>query len=98
MFIKMLSFGLVLVEAMIWELPIVANNWRAGKEVMGSSPGGICYDIGASHDEALAQALMAMMDQRDNFEAWGKANRKRYETHFSLDCLRDNLIEIVNLA
>jgi len=92
------SFGLVLVEAMIWELPIVASNWRAGKEVLGQPLGGICYDIGASHDKALNLALLEMMNQRSKWASWGRANRDRYENHFSLDCLRDNLIKIVNLA
>ena len=90
------SFGLVLVEAMIWELPIIASNWRAAGEIMGEAPGGICYEIGDSHESALEKALFKIMKSPELWTKWGQANRRRYEKLFSLTCLRSNLKKVIS--
>jgi len=90
------SFGLVLVEAMIWKRPIITSHWRAAGEVMGDNPGGICYEIGNSHEAALEKALLQVMESRESWPRWGKMNRQRYEKLFSIRCLRTNLLNIIN--
>jgi glycosyltransferase involved in cell wall biosynthesis len=79
------SFGLVMVEAMMWGLPVVATDWRGNREVLGEPPGGRCYPPGADHAAALAAALGAALDERTRWPAWGVANRRRYEQRFRDD-------------
>ena len=89
------SFGLVLVEAMIWSLPIVASDWRASSEVIGRPPGGICYSINGDHSGSLEKALEKMLASQSEWTRWGQINRTRYEQHYSISCLRNNLISIL---
>jgi glycosyltransferase involved in cell wall biosynthesis len=75
------SFSLVLVEAMMWGLPIVATDWRANREVMGEG-GGVCFDPYPDLQRALANALMDTLDRRSLWEQWGRRNRDRYVEAF----------------
>lgn len=51
------SFGLVLVEAMMWDLPIVATDWRGNRDVLGSEFDGDCFTIAPELSASLAAAL-----------------------------------------
>jgi len=90
------SFGLVLVEAMMWELPVIAHNWRATSEIMGELKGGICYDINGRHDDALVDAITMALSNKDQWGEWRKINRKMYEENYSIDSLRENLVGILS--
>jgi len=79
------SFGLVMVEAMMWRLPIVASDWRANREMLGDPPGGRCYELGDDPVAALEGALGAALGERARWAAWGEANRARYEARFRDD-------------
>ncbi len=74
------SQPLVLIEAMMWGLPIVATDWRAHAEILGVPPGGICYP--PEPGPALERALETAIAARDLFGAWGEDNRRRYEQLF----------------
>lgn len=73
------SFGLVLAEAMMWGLPVVASDWRANREVLGPGDNWL-YDP----DEAtgLATALKKALAQKAGWDSCGQMNRQRYETHY----------------
>jgi glycosyltransferase involved in cell wall biosynthesis len=71
------SFSLVLVEAMMWALPIVATDWRANREVIGER-GGVCFEPFPHLEWALTNALRNALDRRSLWEQWGQHNRKRY--------------------
>ncbi|MDP0490131.1 MAG: glycosyltransferase family 4 protein [Verrucomicrobiota bacterium JB023] len=86
------SFGMVLIEAMHWSLPIVATDWRANTEVCGPQLGGVVArevekDLAGSLERALRQAL----EQRSQWAEWGQANRRRYEEQFTTKKLEENL-------
>lgn len=51
------SFGLVMVEAMMWGLPIVATDWRGNRDVLGVDFEGVCYPVGDDPAATLAAAL-----------------------------------------
>jgi glycosyltransferase involved in cell wall biosynthesis len=76
------SFGLVLVEAMMWALPVVAADWRGASEVVGEEPGGICFKPFPDLTTGLTDALREMLRQRDQWPAWSSRNRARYEELF----------------
>jgi len=73
------SFGLVLAEAMMWGLPVVASDWRANSEVLGPGPNRL-YD--PTDAKGLARALVGALQQKTGWEACGQANRRRYETTY----------------
>jgi glycosyltransferase involved in cell wall biosynthesis len=88
------SFGLVLLEAMMWGLPIVATDWRANAEVLGGLVGGICYLPGTDHVISLTRALEEALDRRDDWPAWGARNRQRFH-RFSFERADEPLVRFV---
>ena len=89
------SFGLVLLEAMMMELPAVVTDWRANADVLGRGdpPGGII----TSADELiplkvrLKKALKSAITSREQWPEWGARNRARYLKEFSFDVYRARL-------
>jgi len=90
------SFGLVMVEAMMWGLPVVCSNWRANAEVFGSGSGGICFDIEEDLEASLVTALNTAIDSRQEWPAWGEVNRERFLENYRLEILRKNLVSLIN--
>jgi glycosyltransferase involved in cell wall biosynthesis len=83
-----------LIEAMMWGLPVVTTDWRANGEVAGSGeqlPGGICFPIGGDLVAAIATATDDAFDRREQWVAWGRRNRERYEHLYHIDVLKKNL-------
>ena len=90
------SFGLVLIEAMMWGLPVVTTDWRANAEVAGSAEpqtGGICFPIEGDLSASLASAVDGAFEHREQWVAWGRNNRERYENLYRIDVLKENLWE-----
>lgn len=73
------SFGLVLAEAMMWGLPVVASDWRANREVLGPGENWL-YD--PANAAGLAHALKKALEQKAEWKSCGRANRRRYETNY----------------
>ncbi len=72
------SFGRVMVEAMMWALPVVATDWRGNTEVLGDNPGGIYVPIEPDLVLNLTAALERAFEQKDNWKEWGTRNRARF--------------------
>jgi len=85
------SFGMVLIEAMMFGLPLVVSDWRANAEVArGMDCGGIIYQPSENHAQALAAALRQALEQMTEWNEWGRRNRKHYETYYRINRLREN--------
>jgi glycosyltransferase involved in cell wall biosynthesis len=89
------SFGLVLVEAMMWALPIVATDWRGSREVVGEDVGGICFRPEPGLSGALTGALIAALEEQPQWRTWGAKNRERYQLLFKNDPLHSRLAAAV---
>jgi glycosyltransferase involved in cell wall biosynthesis len=76
------SFGVVLVEAMIWRLPIVASRWRGNLDVLTSRAGGVCFSISPFLERDIKSALQEALDQQSNWAEWGAINRAIFEQHY----------------
>lgn len=76
------SFGLVLVEAMAWRLPIVATDWRGNRDVMTSEIGGICFPV-QSLARDLEGALSDALRRKTEWPQWGRTNRRIFEQRYS---------------
>lgn len=75
------SFGLVMVEAMMWGLPVIATDWRANSEVMGNPLPGICYEIEKTPSGSLSESLGKFEDSTNLWPTWSAIGRQRF-----LDC------------
>jgi glycosyltransferase involved in cell wall biosynthesis len=78
------SFGLVLLEAMMFGLPILATDWRGNRDVLGDPPGGIVFPADAPLATQIEQAIREAVARRSEWPLWGARNRKRFESHFRL--------------
>lgn len=76
------SFGLVMVEAMMWGLPILATDWRGNRDVAG--PGGIYAAVDESMRIQFAETLRKAFAQPQALVAGGTRSRRRFEEHFCL--------------
>lgn len=72
------SFPLVLLEAMMWGLPIVATDWRSHAEILGHPPGGICFEPTLDLAGAIETALGDAFARREEWSEWSASNRRRY--------------------
>jgi glycosyltransferase involved in cell wall biosynthesis len=87
------GFGLVLLEAMSYKLPIVASNSTAIPEVVGST-GGLFFQAG-NHLE-LCDALSRMVD-KENLDRYSQLSKNRI-LDFSPRTMSKKITEIYELA
>ncbi len=76
------SFGLVLVEAMSWQLPIIASDWRGNAEVLTTQAGAVCFPVTSVLSEDIGKALEDAMQQRHQWKEWGMKNRSIFEDRY----------------
>ena len=93
------SFGLVMVEALMWGLPIVASQWRGNQDVIGGSDGSLLFSPSDSV-AALADSLRAMFRQREKWPELGQRNRELFLSDYHPSgrrrSLADLLVDIAN--
>ena len=75
------SFGLVLVEAMMWGLPILATDWRSNAEVLAGGINRLIPHAGNLPQE-IAQGLGAMARDPEGRRAMGESNRALFERRY----------------
>jgi glycosyltransferase involved in cell wall biosynthesis len=89
------SFGLVLAEAMMWGLPIVASDWKANREVVG--PGeNIIFPLGRT--ENLSEAIVKAAKERERWPIIGLQNRQRYESRYKLGANPTLVEDLIRIA
>lgn len=90
------SFGMVMIEAMQWGLPLVVTDWRANLEVCGPAFGGVvASDPKDDLTTSLRVALETALGDRTTWQAWGQHNREIYEQRFTMTVLRRRLLRLV---
>ena len=73
----------VVIEAMQFGLPIVATDWRGIPDMIQDGVQGILVPVGDA--AALAQALLALLQNTERRQQMGEAARKRYESGFTIE-------------
>jgi len=68
------SFGIVMVEAMMWGLPVMALDRRANYEVLCSPP----EALRVRSQEVFAERLVEVIRHRSRWMEWGKENRGKF--------------------
>ena len=77
------SFGLVLIEAMQFMLPIVATRWRGIPDLVKDGFNGYLVDI--NMPEKIADKLNVLAKDQELRIQMGKNGRKRYEAEYTLE-------------
>ncbi len=90
------SFGIVLLEAMMYQMPLIASKWRGVQSVVEDGKNGFFVDI--RNSEQIAQALKRLFDDRMLFIEMAKASRQlfkeKYEIQKYLHCIEEVLLNI----
>jgi glycosyltransferase involved in cell wall biosynthesis len=82
------SFGVVLIEAMSFSLPIVATRWRGIPEVTGEE-GSLL--VAVRDPEALAAALSELLQSPELCARMGRKNRQRFLERFTMQTYRNGM-------
>ena len=90
------GFGIVLLEAMLAGLPIVATRVSAVPEVVVDGETGLLVEPG--DDAALGEALAALVADPERARTLGEAGRERARTEFSVARMTGRTIDVYREA
>lgn len=79
------AFGLVMPEAMVNEIPVIATRSEGATEIIENGKSGIL--VPNEDYKMLAQKILELHDDREQREFLGKNGRKRVEENFSLETM-----------
>jgi glycosyltransferase involved in cell wall biosynthesis len=74
------SFGLVLIEAMMCGIPVIATNWGASEEIITKDVGFICDSYESIE---LGEKLKTLITNEDLRISMGYKGRKKYLDEYS---------------
>jgi glycosyltransferase involved in cell wall biosynthesis len=86
------GFGMVLLEAMLAALPVVATRVSAVPEVVADGESGLLVEAGDA--DGLAAALDALLSDPARARAFGEAGLRRAREHFSLARMTERTIAL----
>ena len=86
------SFGLVALEAMQFELPVVATHWRGIPSVVRDGENG--YLVPIKNVKAVAGKLRLLLDNTEKRKAMGKRGREIYLQNFTLEKWYERMEEV----
>jgi len=87
------SFGNVLLEAMMFELPVITTRWRAIPGIVVEGETGFLVEI--KNAAAIADRLAQLLDDEGLKERMGKKGRERYRANYTIDQYLERTREIV---
>jgi len=83
------TFGIIQLEAMAYQLPVVASDWQGPKDVVVSGETGVLCPV---HDiNAFADALQSLADNPALRMQMGSAGQIRYQQYFTAECFIRNM-------
>lgn len=77
------SFGNVILEAMMFKLPVVATRWRGIQDIVDDGTTGFLVKINSPND--LADKLQFLIQDNSLREAMGNMGRKKYLQNYTLE-------------
>ena len=76
------SFGIVLLEGMMYQMPLIASRWRGIQSVVEEGRNGYLVDI--KNSEQIAEALTKLYDDRTLLENMAKESRQMFVEKYEL--------------
>ena len=86
------SFGIVLLEAMMYQMPVVASKWRGIQSIVDNSNG---YLVEIKNAEQIANCLTAMYDDRELLYKMGERSRALFEEKYELSIYLKELEKVM---
>jgi len=83
------TFGNVVVEAMQFQLPVVATRWRGIQSIVEDGRTG--YLVPACDSVALSEKIATLMANPDLRRSMGERGRQVFLEHFTVDTFRRNM-------
>jgi glycosyltransferase involved in cell wall biosynthesis len=77
------SFGLVILEAMQFQLPVIATKWRGLQSLIDEGGNGLLVDI--ANSTQIANCLEYFLKYPNKLIEFGKVGRKKYMESYTLD-------------
>ena len=90
------TFGLVAVEAMEYEIPVVASAEGGIKDIIDNGNSG--YTVEKNNPIALASAIELLIKDPELCISMGKAGRKLFEEKFTVEVFEKRMKECLNDA
>jgi glycosyltransferase involved in cell wall biosynthesis len=87
------SFGNVLLEAMMFELPVVTTRWRAIPGIVVEGETGFLVEV--QDAAAIAGRLARLLDDEELRTRMGRKGRARYLANYTIDKYLERTREIV---
>lgn len=87
------TFGLVLLEAMDYSLPIITTNIGGIPDIVENEKNGFCVD--SRNPETLAKAMAWMIEHPEEGMQMGLAGRKILEEKFTIERFESNICAIL---
>ena len=85
------SFGIVLLEAMAMELPVIATGNAGAKDIVVDNETGVLIE--PKNPELLADTIIGLINSPGKLEKFGKKGRLRVEENFTSDKIISRLEE-----
>lgn len=82
------GFGLVYIEAMRHQLPVIASVHDAAPEVVEDGVTGLCVDLDEG-TQALASAIIRLLQSPEEADSFGIAGRARWKARFTYAAFRE---------
>lgn len=83
------SFGIVLLEAMMYQMPVIASRWRGVQSVVEEGLNGFLVDI--KDVNQIANCLIDLYDHRDKIEEMGHKARNLFVEKYELSNYLSNM-------
>lgn len=77
------SFGIVLLEAMQYQMPIIGSKWRGIQSIISENENGFLIDIKNSNQ--IANAIEFFIDNNEKLRIFGAESRRLFEEKFTLE-------------
>lgn len=88
------SFGLVLLEGMMYQMPLIATRWRGIQSLVKDGENGYLVDI--RNAQQIAEKLILFNNNRSLMKAMGMKGRKMFEENYTVNRYVKNLNELFN--
>jgi glycosyltransferase involved in cell wall biosynthesis len=88
------GFPVVLLEAMMFELPVVSTKWRGIPEIVDEGETGLLVAPGDIED--LAAGLKKLLENLELRLSMGEKARKRYLAHFTAERYQQNMESVLS--
>lgn len=90
------SFGIVLLEAMMYQMPIIATKWRGLQSIVEDGKNGFLVDT--KNSDQIAKILSDLYDNRKKLQYLGNESRKiyleKYEISKYLQQMEDAMVSL----